>query len=159
MDPQISLLLRMFDEAYNHRAWHGPNLLGTLRGLSAQEAAWRPTEGRHNIWEVAVHCAYWKYAVRRRILGLKRGSFGLKGSNWFPRLDNLTEARWKSDLRVLADEHCALREVIVALPAARLKQCTPASGTTRIDRLIFGLAAHDVYHAGQIQVVKRLMRG
>jgi uncharacterized damage-inducible protein DinB len=155
MDPKISLLLRIFDEAYNHRAWHGPNLLGTLRGLSAQEAAWRPAEGRHNIWEIALHCAYWKYAVRRRILGLKRGSFVLKGSNWFPRLDNLTKTRWKSDLRLLADEHRALREVIVALPAARLKQLTPG-GTMRIDRLIYGVAAHDVYHAGQVQVVKRL---
>jgi hypothetical protein len=75
MDSQISLLLHIVDEAYNHRGWHGPNLLGTLRGLSAEEAAWRPGEGRHNIWEIVLHCAYWKYAVRRRIAGLKRGSF------------------------------------------------------------------------------------
>jgi uncharacterized damage-inducible protein DinB len=156
MDPQISLLLRIFDEAYNHRAWHGPNLLGTLRGLSAEEAAWRPAEGRHNIWEIALHCAYWKYAVRRRILGLKRGSFPLKGSNWFPRLDSLTGIRWKSDLRLLSEEHHALRGVIASLPAARLKQLTPGA-TMPIDRLIYGVAAHDVYHAGQIQVVKRLM--
>jgi uncharacterized damage-inducible protein DinB len=152
------LLIRMFDEAYNHKAWHGPNLLGTVRRLSAHEAAWRPAEGRHNIWEITLHCAYWKYAVRRRILGLKRGSFALKGSNWFPRLDNLTETRWKSDLRLLSVEHHALREVIVALPAVRLQQLTPG-GTVRIDRLIYGVAAHDVYHAGQIQLVKRLMEG
>ena len=158
MDPQISLLLRIFDEAYNHRAWHGPNLLGTLRGLSSREAAWRPAEGRHNIWEIALHCAYWKYAVRRRVLGLKRGSFVLKGSNWFPRLDNLSGTRWKSDLRLLADEHHALREVIAALPAVRLKQLTPG-GTVRVDRLIYGVAAHDVYHAGQVRVVKRLLEG
>jgi uncharacterized damage-inducible protein DinB len=158
MDPQVSLLLRLFDEGYNHKAWHGPNLLSAVRRLSADEAAWRPAEGRHNIWEITVHCAYWKYAVRRRILGLKRGSFPHKGSNWFPRLDNLTPQRWKHDLHLLADEHHQLREIIVKLPASRLKQVTPG-GTMRIDRLIYGVAAHDIYHAGQIQVVKKLCGG
>jgi uncharacterized damage-inducible protein DinB len=158
MDTQLSLLLRLFDEGYNHKAWHGPNLLGAVRRLTAAEAAWRPAESRHSIWEITVHCAYWKYAVRRRIVGLKRGSFPHKGSNWFPRLDHLTEERWKADLRLLADEHHHLREVLLKLPASRLKQTTPG-GTMRIDRLIYGVAAHDIYHAGQIQFIKRLLNG
>ncbi len=158
MDTQLTLLLHMLDDAYNHRAWHGPNLRGSLRGLSADQASWRPAETRHNIWEITVHCAYWKYAVRRRILGLKRGSFPLDGSNWFPRLDNLTADRWKSDLRLLDQEHHLLREVIVKLPATRLKQRSPGSAV-RIDHLICGVAAHDVYHAGQIQLVRKLQQG
>ncbi len=158
MDPQLTLMLHILDEAYNHRAWHGPNLWGSLRGLSADRASWRPSETRHNIWEIAVHCAYWKYAVRRRILGLKRGSFPLDGSNWFPRLDNLTTDRWKSDLRLLAQEHHLLRDAIAKLPATRLKQGT-FGGTTRIDHLICGVAAHDVYHTGQIQLLKKLQQG
>jgi uncharacterized damage-inducible protein DinB len=155
MDAQLSLLLRLFDEGYDHKAWHGPNLLGAVRRLSSDEAAWRPAEDRHSVWEIAVHCAYWKYAVRRRILGLKRGSFVQKGSNWFPRLDDLTEDRWKSDLRLLADEHHQLREAILGLRPSRLKQVTPGS-TMRLDRLIYGIAAHDIYHAGQIQLLKKL---
>ena len=158
MDPQLSLLLRLFDEGYNHKAWHGPNLLGAIRGLSAEEAAWRPAEERHNIWEIVIHCAYWKYSVRRRILGLKRGSFPYKGSNWFPRLDHLTADRWKHDLHLLATEHHQLRETILGLRPLRLKQTTPG-GTMRIDRLIYGVAAHDIYHAGQIQVLKKLLKG
>ena len=78
---EIHLLLRMLDEAYSVKTWHGPNLKGSLRGLTAVTAAWRPGPKRHNIWEVAVHAAYWKYVVRRRLLGEKRGSFELKGSN------------------------------------------------------------------------------
>lgn len=153
MDAQLALLLRLFDEGFDHKAWHGPNLLGAVRRLSAEEAAWRPHEDRHNIWEIAVHCAYWKYAVRRRLLGLKRGSFAYKGSNWFPRLDNLTAQRWKEDLRQLAHEHHQLREAILALRPSRLKQ---SNGTMRTDRLIYGISAHDIYHAGQIQVLKKL---
>src|SRR6202022_3143178 len=79
------LVLALLDEAYEKRAWHGPNLKQSLRGVSAKQAAWRPAPGRHNIWELAVHSAYWKYAVRRKIAGRKRGSFVLEGSNFFPR--------------------------------------------------------------------------
>lgn len=72
-DPRIDLLLRLLDEGFDHKAWHGPNLRGTLRGMSAADAARRPAPDRHNIWEVAVHAAYWKYAVRRRVTGDARG--------------------------------------------------------------------------------------
>src|ERR1700687_2302885 len=52
------LLLRMLDDAYQRKAWHGPNLRGSLRGVTAEEAQWRPAKGRHNIGELTVHCAY-----------------------------------------------------------------------------------------------------
>ncbi len=83
--PSIGVLVHLLDEAFDRKAWHGPNLWGSVRGLSAEEAAWRPSPGRHSIQELALHCAYWKYAVRRKLTGEKRGSFPLKGSNFFPR--------------------------------------------------------------------------
>jgi len=58
-NPRVQLLLRALDTAYDHSSWHGPILRGSLRGVSAEEAAWRPAPGRHNIWELAVHAAYW----------------------------------------------------------------------------------------------------
>ena len=70
---QTQLFLQLIDEAYKNRAWHGTNLRGSIRGLSAQQAAWRPAPTRHNIWEIVVHTAYWKYVVRRRLLGEKKG--------------------------------------------------------------------------------------
>lgn len=79
------MLLELLDEAFEKRSWHGPNLRGVLRGVTAEQAAWRAAPGRHNIWELTVHAAYWKYAVRRRLLGEKRGSFALEGSNWIER--------------------------------------------------------------------------
>src|SRR5690348_5416895 len=79
------LVLTLLDEGYQKKTWHGPNLRQSLKGVSARQAAWRPGPGRHNIWEVALHAAYWKYAVRRRIEGGKRGSFALKGHNFFAR--------------------------------------------------------------------------
>lgn len=157
MSHEISLLLALIDEAYEQKTWHGPNLKGSLRGISAEEAAWRPSSGRHNIWEVAVHAAYWKYTVKRRLLGEKRGMFPLKGSNWFRLPQTKSDAAWKEHFRLLDETHRAMREAIASLPASRLHNTTPRSKHTNI-AVIYGIAFHDVYHAGQIQLLKRLMR-
>jgi uncharacterized damage-inducible protein DinB len=154
-DPALENALLQIDEAYDARSWHGTNLRGSLRGLSPRVAAWRPGPGRHNIWELAVHAAYWKYAVRRRITGEKRGSFTLPGSNWFKRPETATAAAWKADLALLASEHQRLRAVVARLKAADLRKRTPP-GRATIGFLVRGIAAHDLYHAGQIQMLKRL---
>jgi len=107
------MVLRLIDEGFGKRAWHGTNLKGSLRGLTAKEASRRPGRGRHNIWEIAVHAAYWKYAVRRRLLGEKRGSFPLKGSNWFTR--PAPGADWKKDLRLLDGMHITMRRAVASL--------------------------------------------
>ena len=138
------LLLRILDDAYERKAWHGPNLRGSLRGVTAEEALWRPAPGRHSIWELAVHCAYWKYAVRRKLTGVKRGAFPRKGSNWLPPGDS-----WEADLRLLRDEHRALRDAVARASAQQL---------VKYERLIYGVAAHDTYHTGQIQLIKRLQK-
>jgi len=154
----LATLLRMLDEAYDHRAWHGTNLRGSLRGLTAQQAARRPAPKRHNIWEVAVHAAYWKYAVRRRLTGEKRGSFALKGSNWFARpAGPATEAAWRADLALLERSHRELCVAVEKLSPAFLGRRTPGLKTSPFD-LILGVAFHDVYHAGQIQLLKRLQK-
>ncbi len=152
-----SLLLELIDQSYDKRAWHGTNLRGSIRGLTAEEAAWRPGTGRHNIWEIAVHCAYWKYTVRRRLLGEKRGSFPLEGSNWFTRTATMTEKNWKDDIRLLEETHVSMRRAIADVSATKLHAIVPRSKWT-FAQVIYGIASHDVYHAGQIQVIKRLFK-
>lgn len=154
---EIRLLLRIIDEAYEKKAWHGPNLRGSLRGVSVEEAAWRPAPLRHNIWEIAVHAAYWKYVVRRRLLGEKRGSFPLKGSNWFlrPPILEPQAAAWRHDLTLLGEMHRQLREAVAGLGPADLDRVPPGSKVSNA-AILSGIAAHDVYHAGQIQLLKRL---
>jgi hypothetical protein len=154
---EIDLLLRLLDEGYDKKAWHGPNLRGSVRGLSLEEACWRPGTERHNVWEVVVHAAYWKYIVRRRLLGEKKGSFPLKGSNWFARPVVRTAKAWRSDLDLLEETHRSLRAAVAAFDPARLA-VTPAGSTVSNLAMVSGVAAHDVYHAGQIQLLKRLAR-
>ena len=155
--PQISLLLSLIDQAFDHQSWHGTNLRGSIRGINSEVAAWRPSPGRHNIWELTVHAAYWKYAVLRRLRGEKRGSFALKGSNWFerPLESGNDEAAWKGDVALLVQTHKALREALAVLSDKDLP-IVPAGSKVSNAKLITGIASHDLYHAGQIQLLKRL---
>jgi len=154
MISSLELLLRMLDEAYERKAWHGTNLRGAIRGVPAAGAVWRPEKKRHNIAELVVHAAYWKYTVRRRLTGMKKGSFALKGSDWFRR-DKIDEQQWKEDVELLHQEHRLLRASVAELPPGRLDRRV---GNSQHDhaRLIFGVASHDLYHTGQISLIKRL---
>lgn len=149
------ILLEALDEAFDCRSWHGTNLRGSLRGMSRAVAAWRPAPDRHNIWELVVHAAYWKYAVRRRLTGEKRGSFLLEGSNWWRRPIEDTDAEWKRDVALLVQEHQALRRAVSEFSVKKLARSAPGS-PFNYSALIRGAAAHDLYHAGQIQLLKRL---
>ncbi len=155
--PKIEHLLGLLDEAYNRAAWHGPNLRGSIRGVTAREAAMRPRVGRHNIWEIVVHAAYWKYRVRARLLGEKRGSFSIPGSNWFHRPLDAGEKAWRADMALLDQEHRLLREAVSGFPPGDLDR-SPRGSKSSPRRLIAGIAFHDVYHAGQIQLIKKFVR-
>ena len=151
----VDQLLAILDTAYDRKSWHGTNLRGSIRGLQPGQAAWRPARDRHNIWEIVVHAAYWKYVARRRLTGSARSSFPLKGSDWFPRPQESSVAAWRADVALLDDMHRALRDAVAALPSRPLS-VTPPNSTVSNFALLSGVAAHDLYHAGQIQLLKRL---
>jgi hypothetical protein len=147
-----ALILAVLDEGYAKKTWHGPNLCQSLKGVSAKQAAWRPVRGGHNIWELTLHAAYWKYAVRRRLDGEKRGGFSLKGSNFFvrPEKEKATEAAWRADRAILEHEHEAmLASIRKALKSRNLATRLP---------MFYGVAFHDIYHAGQIRLLRRLQK-
>ena len=156
-NPQIQLLLRELDQAYDKKAWHGTTLRGSLRGLTVKEARWRPARGRHNIWELVLHAAYWKYIVLRKLSGDSELKFPRPGSN-FPRLPKKTDSKaWAKDIRLLQEQHDLLRKTVENFAASRLHLHPQKSIWSNVDH-IHGIAAHDLYHAGQIQLLKRLQR-
>ena len=138
-----SLLLRIIGEAYERPAWHGPNLRGVLRGIDAGLASRRPAPARHNIRELVLHCAYWKFVAWRRITASRGARFPRAGKNFF-----VAEGAWKDDLALLDESHHAFRHAVETLPARAL-----ASNS----RTIYGVAMHDVYHAGQIRLLARVL--
>jgi hypothetical protein len=87
----------------------------------------------------------------RRITSERRGSFVLAGSNFFDRPIEPTEPAWKKDIAILVAEHEAWRSAVARLPQQSNKQKDPPS----VLHLVRGAAAHDLYHAGQIRLLRR----
>lgn len=152
-NPTVAMLLTLLDEAYSCKSWHGTNLRGAVRGLSAAQAGWRLPAGGHSIADIVTHCAYWKYTVRRRLRGEPRGSFPLAGSNWFELPAELSAQEWKGCVALLHEQHQQLVAAVGALRPRELAQTAPG-GKVKIGMLVRGAALHDVYHAGQIQSIK-----
>ena len=152
-----AVLIHALDEAFGNAAWHGPSLRSALRGVSAREASRRLGSNRHNIREIVLHAAYWKNRVRQRLIGGARTPFPLPGSNWFRRT-GASEKEWREERRLLEREHLALRRAVAGFPEARLRKPLPGSRQRTALREIAGVALHDVYHTGQIQLLKTLHR-
>ena len=155
MNEQIRLLLEVFDQAYSAPSWHGTPLKGTIRGITVRDALWRPRRGRHNIWELVLHTAYWKCLVRRRLLRDPEIAFPRPGSNFPPLPARLDGAAWKRDRALLDEQHALLRRAIARLDPAQLGRRAWRS-TWTVAENVYGIASHDLYHAGQIQLLKRL---
>jgi DinB superfamily len=152
---ELAQLLFLIDTAYDHVSWHGTNLRGSIRGVTPKQAAWRPAPQRHNIWELVVHAAYWKYVAWRRLTEAPPGSFAEDGSNWFARPADISLKAWKADVDLLAEMHRTLRAAVAALDARDLDRTVSKASRTSRRALIAGVAYHDIYHAGQIQLLKR----
>src|SRR5438046_7305507 len=108
-----------------------------------------------NICRTLCQSAYLKYSVSRRFVDRQRGSFQYKGSNWFRAPHEMTDRAWKADVALLDQMHRLLRDAVTRLSSGDLRR-TPRGKKVSNFALLSGIAAHDLYHAGQIQLLKRL---
>ena len=156
-EPAFDAIREALDPRLAARAWHGgATPLGALRGVSAAMAAWQPAPGWPGIWALTLHVAYWKYAVRRRLAPAGEERFRRHPANFPAVPKDPTEAAWRADVRLLRDEHERLVRTIDAFPTARLGKRTGTRRPYTHADLVAGIAMHDAYHAGQIQLLKRL---
>ena len=146
-DAAVDLLLDVLDHAFDKRSWHGPNLTSAIRGVDAKTAATR-LPGRKCIWEQALHAAYWKQAIINKLTGTSV-RLPRRGSNWPSTPEEVTETAWGADVALLHEVHRRLRSAVVAL------HVKPPDPKTQWH--VYGAAAHDVYHAGQIKLLRRLV--
>lgn len=158
-DPELELLTTLVRESYDRKAWHGPNLRGALRGVDARTAFWRPGAGRHNVWELALHAAYWEWAVVRRLTGDRAPFDSRPRGRDFPAgpasEEQATEAAWRADLALLARHHARLLDAIAALDPLKL-HARPAGSRQTPALMLRGVASHNLYHAGQIRLLLQL---
>jgi hypothetical protein len=139
------VLARISEEGYGPGAWHGADLKAALADVSKTLAFWRPAAGRHNIAEIAIHHAYATRAVRGQLAGSPPEPFLLEGEDWFA-LNDESALSWS---RILAAVNAEQERVAAVISETNL------SAGERFD-LILGITCHAVYHAGQVQLIKRL---
>ncbi len=143
-------LIDHLDSVFYGKAWHGAALLPTIQKFQLVPAAIEDDEG-YSAWKITLHCAYWKYDVRRRlILEGTKPSFERKPRD-FPRLpEDITDETWKADKDLLEKEHRRLRTAVLALPDKLLDE-KPPRGSFTYAGYILGAASHDVYHTAHIR--------
>jgi hypothetical protein len=151
----VDFIVELIEHSFHKQSWHGAILKGCLRGVDAQKALWRPSETRHNIWEIVLHCAYWKHRVRHRFMPDDTAKFPKKGSDWIAVSYSGDEKSWKEDKALLTKTHQDMIAAVKTLSDSDLIKTPPGSKVNNLD-LLYGIAYHDIYHAGQIQLLKRL---
>jgi len=132
-------------------AWHGPALLELLADVNAVTAAAKPLANVHSIWELVLHIEAWDGAGMRRLAGQKYQPTGLAN---FPMPPKPTEAAWRKAVAAAKRTHDALVKTVAALSDERLRDRVPGK---RYDfyHMLHGIAQHELYHAGQIALLKK----
>jgi uncharacterized damage-inducible protein DinB len=149
---EIARMLDQLNRAYAKDAWHGPAVLEVLEGVDETRAAARPLASAHSILELTLHMAVWKDVVRRRLQG---ESWQPKPEeDWAPTAGN-SAAAWTAARATLDASHQALTEVVTAFPEAGLDRPPTPDGRRSAYDLIHGVIQHDLYHAGQIAMLKK----
>lgn len=148
----VGRLSRILDEGYGPGAWHGADLKAALADVEPARAFWRPAPGRHNIAEIAVHHAYYARAVSAQISGTPVGPFPFDGEDWFEIASEST-LTWPRVLATVDEQQRRLAAVVADVEAGTAS--SPLGEDERF-KLILGITSHAIYHAGQIQLIKRL---
>ena len=144
-------LTKILAEGYGPGAWHGPDMKAALTDVSDELAFRRPAPGRHNIAEIAVHHAFYVHSVRGRLLGTAVEPFPFEGEDWFS-----VELPWSKAQTLVADQYGLLAGVVSDIAADRIQS---PLGDDEVFQLVLGITCHAAYHAGQIQLIRRLAEG
>lgn len=143
------------ERAYSGKAWHGPSVRVLLKGITAAQAAQRPIPDAHSIWELVLHIAAWDRVVAERIQGGKTTE--LPPEENFPSVVDVSDTAWKKALKELDRQHKALIAAIRKFPDAKLNR-NLGGGDYSYYITMHGAVQHDLYHAGQIAILKKLMK-
>jgi uncharacterized damage-inducible protein DinB len=149
---EVERIVDQLRRAFEGSAWHGLALWEILSEVTSQQAVAQPLSGAHTIWEIVNHVAVWESVVRRRIKGEVIG--GLSPQEDWPPVIDPSERAWQKTLDSLENGHRQLRDTIAGLTGDRLKE-TVLGQTYSIYHMLHGVIQHDLYHAGQIAILKK----
>jgi uncharacterized damage-inducible protein DinB len=149
---EIRRIKSQLRRAYEGPAWHGPSLKELLSDVTAEKAARRPLGLAHSIWELVNHIGAWERIVRLRITSPP--AVEPSDEENFPPVNDTSEAAWAETLVRLEEGNRALRDTIAELDEARLADMVPGT-EYNVYFMLHGVIQHDLYHAGQIALLKK----
>jgi uncharacterized damage-inducible protein DinB len=141
--------------AFESDAWHGDSLFEILEGVTAAQASARPVPGAHTIWELVLHIAAWDGAVLGRLGGI---AVTLSDAENFPPVTDFSEASWRLTLEQVRRVHAELVATVAAFPDSRLNEMVPGKQGAHYNfyYMLHGVVQHELYHAGQIALLKKM---
>ena len=154
---EVDRIRDQFRRAFEGEAWHGPAVLALLDGVTSQQAAAHPIPGAHSIWELTLHIAAWERACLRRLNGDPAQL--TDAEDWEP-VNDTSETAWEATKRGLIDNHRELLEAVATVDDARLNDSIyvdPNIPFSSIYVTLHGVVQHDLYHAGQIAMLKKAL--
>ena len=158
---EVERIRDQFRRAFEGEAWHGPSVLALLDGVTAQQAAAHPIQGAHSIWELTLHIAAWESACKRRLEGDPAQLTDEEDWQAIPDTgDDTSEAAWEQTKQQMINTHRELMEAIARLDESRLNEPIikdPNIPFSSVYVTLHGGVQHDLYHAGQIAIVKKAL--
>jgi hypothetical protein len=150
---EINRILDQMDRAFSGEAWHGPDLMLLLKGVSSEDASKHPVPGAHAIWELVNHIAAWNTIVQQKSKG---EPVNVTTELDWPPVWEVSEVAWKRSLATLAENRTRLRNYVKTVRDDQLDEKVQRENYSQYV-LLHGSVQHDLYHAGQIALLKKAL--
>lgn len=151
MIPETARISDQLRRAVDGEAWHGPSVMEVLKDVDARTAAAHPIAGAHSIWELVHHVTAWTRAIMRRMDGQ---AVELSGDTDFPPVSDSSEAAWQAAVASFRTAQTELLTKLKSVTGEQLAATVPGRNYTYLF-MFDGLVQHHLYHAGQMQLLKK----
>ena len=148
------------EKTFSGQPWYGSPIYNILAEVTFETAYEKPGGGAHNIAEIILHLLSWTEEVIDR-LNEKPASLPLSG-NW-PHPGTPDETKWKIWIEDLKLVNVNLIKTIQDFPEERWKEPIiderDNEPVTTYEELVYGFIQHQIYHAGQIALLIKILGG
>jgi uncharacterized damage-inducible protein DinB len=148
MPSEIQHILSLLKSTFNKSPWYGPSVNDVLSDIDAELAELR-INNTHSIIELVCHMTAWRTFVVKKLEG--DVDYKVDDALNFP-----TPFNWETTLKDLHESQAKLIAAIQNFDSSLLHDAVPnsSSGYTFFT-LLHGIIHHDIYHTGQIILIKK----
>ncbi len=144
-------IIELLNRTFYGPAWHGAAVNEILQNIDYTTAARNKIENAHNIWDIVVHIAVWKDAAIRFMNG---EDVKIPDEIDWNKTVGYDESGWEIVKTSLYAVHQKLIEKVKIFPEEKLIENVLEKDFT-FYVLLHGVIQHDIYHAGQIALLKK----